>query len=94
VGRITDTDTGQSLRGAIIRAIPLARGLREVQTTSQSDGTYQLDLIRGKYRLFANLPGSDYLPQFYSASGESRGDVIEVAASGINLDRLADIDAL
>ena len=79
VGRITDTDTGQSLRGAIIRAIPLARGLREVQTTSQSDGTYQLDLIRGKYRLFANLPGSDYLPQFYSASGESRGDVIEVA---------------
>ena len=54
-------------------------GLREVQATSQSDGTYQLDLTRGKYRLFANLPGSDYLPQFFSASGETRGDVIDVA---------------
>jgi hypothetical protein len=64
VGRITDADTGQSLQGAIIRAIPLARSLREVQTTSQSDGTYQLDLIRGKYRLFANLPGSDYFRSF------------------------------
>jgi len=79
VGRITDADTGQSLQGAVIRAVPLARNLREVQATSQSDGAYQLDLIRGKYRLFANLPGSDYLPQFFSASGEPRGDVIDVA---------------
>ena len=79
VGRITDIDTGQILPGAVIRAIPLARNLREVQATSQSDGTDQLDLIRGKYRLFANLPGSDYLPQFFSASGEPRGDVIDVA---------------
>lgn len=79
VGRITDADTGQSLEGAVIRAIPLAKNLREVQATSQSDGTYQLDLIRGKYRLFASLPGSDYLPQFFSDSGEARGDVIDVA---------------
>ena len=79
VGRITDADTGQSLQGAIIRAIPLARNMREVLATSQSDGTYQLDLIRGKYRLLASLPGSDYLPQFFSASGETRGDVIDVA---------------
>jgi len=79
VGRITDADTGQSLQGAVIRAIPVARNLREVQASSRGDGTYQLDLIRGKYRLFASLPGSDYLPQFFSASGESRGDVIEVA---------------
>jgi hypothetical protein len=79
VGRITDANTGQSLQGAVIRAIPLARNLREIQGTSQNDGTYQLDLIRGKYRLFASLPGSDYLPQFFSASGETRGDVIDVA---------------
>lgn len=79
VGRITDADTGQSLQGAVIRAIPLARNLREVQASSRGDGAYQLDLIRGKYRLFASLPGSDYLPQFFSASGETRGDVIEVA---------------
>jgi Carboxypeptidase regulatory-like domain len=79
VGRITDADTGQSLQGAVIRAIPLARNLREVQATSGGDGTYVLDLIRGKYRLFASLPGSDYLPQFFSASGEIRGDVIDVA---------------
>ena len=79
VGRITDADSGQSLQGAVIRAIPLARNLREARATSQSDGTYQLDLIRGKYRLFASLPGSDYLPQFFSASGETRGDVIDVA---------------
>jgi hypothetical protein len=79
VGRISDIDTGQSLPGAVVRAIPLSRNLREVQATSQNDGTYQLDLIRGKYRLFVNLPGSDYLPQFFSASGEPRGDVIEVA---------------
>ncbi|MGH9425380.1 MAG: MSCRAMM family protein [Terriglobia bacterium] len=79
VGRITDAGTGQSLQGAVLRAIPLARNLREVQATSREDGTYQLDLIRGKYRLFASLPGSDYLPQFYSASGETRGDVIDVA---------------
>jgi hypothetical protein len=79
VGRITDADTGQSLQGAFIRAVPLARNLQEVAATSQSDGTYQLDLIRGKYRLLASLPGSDYLPQFYSASGEVRGDVLDVA---------------
>ncbi|HEX2520790.1 MAG TPA: carboxypeptidase regulatory-like domain-containing protein, partial [Terriglobia bacterium] len=79
VGRITDADTGQGLQGAFIRAVPLARNLQEVAATSQSDGTYQLDLIRGKYRLFASLPGSDYLPQFYSASGEVRGDVLDVA---------------
>ena len=79
VGRITDADSGQTLRGAVIRAIPLARNLREVLATSQSDGTYQLDLIRGKYRLLVSLPGSDYLPQFFSASGETRGDVIDVA---------------
>jgi hypothetical protein len=79
VGRITDANTGQSLPGAVVRAIPLARNQREVQGISQSDGTYQLDLIRGKYRLFASLPGSDYLPQFFSASGEARGDVIDVA---------------
>ena len=79
VGRVTDADTGQSLQGAVVRAIPLARNLREVQAASRGDGTYQLDLIRGKYRLFASLPGSDYLPQFFSASGETRGDVIDVA---------------
>src|SRR5882762_9253556 len=79
VGRIMDADTGQSLRGAVVRAIPLGRNLREVQAISQNDGTYQLDLIRGKYRVFASLPSSDYLPQFFSASGETRGDVIDVA---------------
>ena len=79
VGRITDADTGQSLQGAVVRAIPLARNLREVQAISRGDGTYQLDLIRGKYRLFASLPSSDYLPQFFSASGETRGDVIDVS---------------
>jgi hypothetical protein len=79
VGRITDAHTGEGLQGAVVRAIPLARNLREIQGISQSDGTYQVDLIRGKYRLFASLPGSDYLPQFFSASGETRGDVIDVA---------------
>jgi hypothetical protein len=79
VGRITDADTGQTLQGAVIRAIPLTRNAREVRATSQSDGTYQLDLLRGKYRLFASVPGSDYLPQFFSASGEAQGDVIDVA---------------
>ena len=79
VGRITDADSGQSLRGAVIRAIPLARNLPEVRATSQNDGTYQLDLIRGKYHLLVSLPGSDYLPQFFSTSGETRGDVIDVA---------------
>ncbi|MCI0623007.1 MAG: carboxypeptidase-like regulatory domain-containing protein [Acidobacteria bacterium] len=78
-GRVMDADTGQSLGGAIIRAIPLARSQRQVQATSQSDGTYQFDLVRGKYRLFASLPNSDYLSQFFSASGEPRGDVIDVA---------------
>lgn len=79
VGRITDADTGQALQGALVRAIPLSRSQREIQSTSQPDGTYQLDLVRGKYRLLASLPGSDYLPQFFSASGDSRGDVIEIA---------------
>jgi carboxypeptidase family protein len=79
VGRVTDSDTGQNLEGVVVRAIPVARSLREVQATSHDDGTYQLDLVRGKYRLFASLPGSDYLPQFFSTSGEARGDVIDVA---------------
>src|SRR5262245_22936452 len=79
VGRVTDADTGQVLQGAVVRAVPLARNLREVQATSQSDGSYQLDLIRGQYRVLGSLPGSDYLPRFFSASGDNRGDVIDVA---------------
>src|SRR5262245_61269799 len=79
VSRITGSAVGQAVPGATFRAIPVARGQREVQSTSQGDGTYQLDLLRGKYRLFASLPGSDYLSQFLSASRETRGDVIDVA---------------
>ncbi len=80
VGRVRDVDTGEELASAVVRAIPIARNQREVQVSAKSDGSYQLDLVRGKYRLFVSLPDSDYLPQFYSAAGHLQGDVIDVAA--------------
>lgn len=79
VGRVTDADTGQSLPQAVVRAIPVSRGQREIQSRTDSDGRYQLDVVRGKYRLFASLPDSDYLPRFFSATGDPQGDIIEVA---------------
>jgi Carboxypeptidase regulatory-like domain len=80
VGRVADADTGQGLPGAIVRAIPLSRGQREVQDVARDDGRYQLDLVRGKYRLFVSLPDSNYLARFYAASGDPEGDVLDVAA--------------
>lgn len=80
VGLVTDADTGESLAGAIVRAMPISRNQREVQATARSDGRYQLDLLRGKYRLFVSLPDSDYLPRFFSVRGSSEGDLVEVAA--------------
>jgi hypothetical protein len=79
VGRVSDAHTGQSLAGATVRAIPLTRSQREVQARTNREGRYQLELLRGKYRLFASLAGTNYLPKFYSASGQPSGDVLDVA---------------
>jgi hypothetical protein len=78
VGRVTDVDTGLGLADAIVRAIPLSRSEREVHARTGNDGRYQLDLLRGKYRLFVSVPDSDYLSQFYSSSAQPRGDIIDV----------------
>ena len=78
VGRVADAETGQSIDGAIVRAISLSRNQREVQTRASSDGKYHLELMQGKYRLFVSLPDSNYLSKFYSASNQPQGDIIEV----------------
>ncbi len=78
VGRVVDAETGQGIDRAIVRAIPLSRNQREIQTKSSSAGKYHLELVQGKYRLFVSLPDSNYLSKFYSSSNQSLGDIIDV----------------
>ena len=75
MGQVTDADTGEAIASAIVRAIPLLRNDREVQARTGMDGRYQLDLLRGKYRLLVSVPNSNYLPSFYTTSGESQGAI-------------------
>ncbi|HVN80836.1 MAG TPA: carboxypeptidase regulatory-like domain-containing protein [Terriglobia bacterium] len=78
VGTIKASRTKQVIAGAVVRAIPQSRNIREVQAQTNSQGQYHLELIRGKYRLFISAPNSNYLPQFYSESGQEQGDIIDV----------------
>src|SRR6187549_2311677 len=79
VGLVTAADTKEPIANALVRAIPVLRGQREIQTQTGPNGRFLLDLLRGKYRLFISVPDSDYIPRFYSASEQRRGDVIDVA---------------
>ncbi len=78
VGTIRAARTRQAISGAVVRAIPQLRNRREVQAQTNSQGQYHLELIRGKYRLFISAPNSNFLPQFYSESGQEQGDIIDV----------------
>jgi hypothetical protein len=78
VGTIKSAVTGQSIAKAVVRAIPQQRNRQDVQAQTDFQGRYHLELIRGKYRLFISVPNSNYLPQFYSESGQDQGDTIDV----------------
>ena len=69
VGRITDADSGQSLQAAVIRAIPLARNLREVRATSHA--RYYNRLIRGNTAV-CESPRLRYLPNSFCLWRNSR----------------------
>jgi len=78
VGRVVDRDTKLGIAGALVRALPQHKGLREILTKASEDGKYHLELLRGKYRVFANVPDSNYLPGFYGATDREPGEVIDV----------------
>jgi hypothetical protein len=78
VGTIKSGVTGQGIARAVVRAIPQQRNRRDVQAQTDLQGRYHLELIRGKYKLFISVPDSNYLPQFYSESGQEQGDTIDV----------------
>jgi len=78
VGRITDRETRSGVGGASVRAIPQQRSLPEVLARTDEDGRYHLELLRGKYKLLVNVPDSNYLSRFYSATNQEAGDVIDV----------------
>ena len=64
VGRIIDRDTKLGIAGALVRALPQQRNQAEVLDKTGEDGKYHLELLRGKYKVFVNVPDSNYLPQF------------------------------
>jgi hypothetical protein len=78
VGRISDSQTGHGIAGALVRVIPQQAVRGEAQVETKEDGNYHLELLRGKYKLFISVPNSNYMPQFYSASGQEQGDIIDV----------------
>ena len=78
VGHVRDANTGEGIVGASVRAIPVSKNFREVPGRTNNNGRYQLELLKGKYRLFVSYPGSDYLPQFFTASNQPQGDIIDV----------------
>ena len=78
VGLVREAGTGEIIIGASVRAIPVSKNLREVLGKTNSSGRYQLELLKGKYRLFLSFPGSDYLPRFFSTNERAQGEIIDV----------------
>jgi carboxypeptidase family protein len=78
VGRISDSQTGRGIQKAVVRVVPQQPVRRDSQVETNEAGEYHLELVRGKYKLFVSVPGSNYIPQFYSASGQEQGDTIDV----------------
>lgn len=78
VGLVREAVTGEPIIGASVRAIPVSKNFREVLSITNNSGRYQLELLKGKYRLFLSFPGSDYLPQFFSTNDQLQGEIIDV----------------
>ncbi|MFN8007458.1 MAG: carboxypeptidase-like regulatory domain-containing protein [Terriglobia bacterium] len=79
VGIVRETSSGEAIVGASVRAIPVSRRFREVQSKTGPDGHYQLDLLKGKYRLFVSFPGTDYLAHFVTGVGQIESDILDVS---------------
>ncbi|MEW5975719.1 MAG: carboxypeptidase regulatory-like domain-containing protein [Acidobacteriota bacterium] len=78
VGYVRDSKTGEGVARAIVRAVPVERNRRDIQTTTNRAGRYNLDVIRGSYRIFVSVPDSNYLPGYYDPSGRGIGEVIDI----------------
>jgi hypothetical protein len=78
VGRIIDRDTKLGIAGALVRALPQQKNQAEVLDKTSEDGKYHLELLRGKYKVFVNVPDSNYLPRFYGATDREQEEVIDV----------------
>ena len=79
VGRITDTHSGHGISQAIVRAVPDHRKQRDVQAVTDHQGHYVLDLLKGRYKIYIDVPNSNYLSRYYSrSSGSDEGDFVEI----------------
>ena len=62
-GRITDSDTGEGIPQAVVRALAQDREQPSAQALTDRRGQYLLDLLRGRYRIQVEVPDSNYLPR-------------------------------
>ncbi|MYC82974.1 MAG: hypothetical protein F4X19_12910 [Acidobacteria bacterium] len=70
-GRITDSDTGEGIPRAVVRALAQDQGQPSAQALTDRRGRYLLDLLRGRYRIQVEVPDSNYLPRQYGGSGDA-----------------------
>ncbi|MDE2965701.1 MAG: carboxypeptidase regulatory-like domain-containing protein [Acidobacteriota bacterium] len=78
-GRITDSDTGDGIPRAVVRALAQDQGQPSAQALTDQRGRYLLDLLRGRYRIQVEVPDSNYLPRQYGGSGDAEaGDFLHI----------------
>lgn len=78
-GRVTDSHSGEGIRGAVVRALAQDPGHPSAQAVTDRRGRYLLDLWRGRYRIQVEVPDSNYLPRQYGGSGDGEGgDVLHI----------------